>query len=102
MRASFFLGQVVLEQIGLQVAGSLSSSSSTQSSRSGLLQRFPGNRPPTLRRGALGGNSLQRFPPKLPLYTGGVETPLIYRVSFNSPYILITLFLHDINPVWAL
>ena len=53
----------------------------------GLLQRHPVNHPPPYVGGALGGNSLQRFPPKLPLYMGGVETPLIYKVSSNSPYI---------------
>ena len=56
-----------------------------------LLRRAPTapyKAPPTLRRGALGGEpALQRLPPQLPLYTGGVETPPMYRVSFNSPYI---------------
>jgi len=65
-----------------------------------LAPTVPVNHPPPY----VGGTSFGgKFPPmvfpKLPIYTGGVETFLIYRVSFNSPYILIILFFHDINPV---
>ena len=60
--------------------------------------------PSTLHRGSFGGKFPPTVSPKapkaLPIY-GRVETPLIYRVSFNSSYILITPFLHDINPVWV-
>ena len=49
--------------------------------------------PSTLSRGSFGGNfPSTRFPPKLPYIQGG---------SFNSLYILITLFLHNINSVWV-
>ena len=40
-----------------------------------LLQRSPANRPPPYVGGALGGNSLQRFSPKAPLYTGELKLP---------------------------
>ena len=43
-----------------------------------LAPTVPWKPPPTLCRGSFGGNSLQRFPPKLPLYMGGVSTPLIF------------------------
>ena len=46
----------------------------------------------------LGGIPFNGSPQSSPIY-GGVETLLIYRVSFNSFYILITSFLHDINSV---
>ena len=47
----------------------------------------PCKSPPTLRGGSFRGKSAPTVPPKAPLYTGGVETPPIYRVSSNSPYI---------------
>ena len=64
-----------------------------------LAPMVPWEPPPTLSRGSFGGKFPPMVPPKAPLIYGGVETPLIYMVSFNSPYILITLFLRDINPV---
>ena len=64
-----------------------------------LAPTVPWEPPPTLRRGSFGGKFPPTVPPKAPPIYGGVETPLIYRVSFNSLYILIIPFLHDINLV---
>ena len=55
--------------------------------------------PPLNVGGVLWGVVDPTVPLKAPHIYGGVETLLIYRVSFNSLYILITPFLHDINPV---
>ena len=55
----------------------------------GLLQALSTvKRPPTLRRGGFGGSERSNGSPhSSPYIRGGVETPSIYRVSFNSPYI---------------